>query len=151
MFKQFFTTSNIINVLIHPFFVPNSVFCESTKRFFLKQEEICVSINNDIFLFIVWAVKNGGQTVFVRIDFNLEILCHVKNKNLAFCKRNFLEQFSLSNLQTELLEWFTTKVYFTISLYVSYILDHNRSLYFSLWSIHFHRKRFLHLNALGIT
>ena len=90
-------------------------------------------------------------TGFLRIDFNLEILCRVKNKNVAFCKRNFLEQFSLPNLQTELLEWFTTKVYFTISLYVSYILDHNRSLYFSLWSIHFHRKRFLHLNALGIT
>jgi len=43
------------------FFVPNSVFCESTKRFFYNRMKSCVSISNDIFFLF----EQGG----IKTDF----------------------------------------------------------------------------------
>ena len=156
MFSRFFTTSNVINVLIHPFLFLIQSFVSLRSDFF-KQEEILKLCKYKQWYIYCLSSKNGGQTGILRM-YNLPIFICIffvvsKNKNLAFWKRNpFLEQFSLANWQTELLEWFTRKyilafhstsaIYWTIT--EVYILVFGQSIFienlFYIWMLWAPRK-----------
>jgi len=122
----------------------------SLRSDLFKQEEILKLCKYKQWYIYCLSSKNGGQTGILRM-YNLPIFICIffvvsKNKNLAFRKRNpFLEQFSLANWQTELLD--TSAIYWTMT--EVYILVFGQSIFienlFYIWMLWAPRK----INQLG--